>query len=36
LLMAKNKKIRLNKFIRLKILEEKIKSRKLTKNLKWK
>ena len=36
LLIAKNKKIRLNKFIRLKILEEKIKSQKLTKNLKWK
>lgn len=36
LLITKNKNIRFNKFIRLKILEEKIKSQKLTKNLKWK
>lgn len=35
-LIKKNKNIKFNKFVRLKVLEEKIKAQKLTKNLRWK
>ena len=35
-LIKENKNIRFNKFVRLKVLEEKIKAKKLTKNLRWK
>ena len=35
-LIKKNKNIKFNNFFRLKVLEEKIKAQKLTKNLRWK
>lgn len=36
ILFKKNNKINFNKFVRLKVLEQKIKEKKLTKNLRWK